>query len=55
MLEATSEVATLNGTVVLDFLLATGVAASTWTESKSDPTSLDSSGSKVKPDVGGEG
>ena len=55
VLEATSEVTTLNGTVVLDFLLATGVVASTWTESKMEPTSLDSSGSKEKPDVGGEG
>ena len=55
VLEATSEVATLNGTVVLDFLLAAGVVASTWAESKSDPASLDSSGSKAKPDVGGEG
>ena len=55
VLEATSEVSTLTGTVVLVFMLAANVAASTWSESKSDPTSLDSSGSKVKPDVGGEG
>lgn len=55
VLEATSEVTTLNGTVVLDFLLASGVVASTWTESKIEPTSVDSSGSKEKPDAGGEG
>ncbi len=55
VLEATSEVSTHSGTVVFVVLLASGVAASTWTESKSQPTSLDSSGSKEKPDVGGEG
>ena len=55
VLEATSEVSTHNGTVVFVVLLASGVAASTWTESKSQPTSLDSSGSKEKPDTGGEG
>lgn len=55
VLEATSEVTTLTGTVVLVFLLAASVAASTWSESKSESTSLDSSGSKVKPDEGGEG
>ncbi len=54
VLEATSEVSTHNGTVVYVVLLAAGVEASTWTESKSGPTSLDSSGSNEKPDVGGE-
>lgn len=55
VLEATSEVATHTGTVVYVVLLATGVEASTWTESKCEPTSLDSSGSKENPDTGGEG
>ena len=54
VLEVTSEVTTLTGTVVLVFLLAASVAASTWTEAKIEPTSLDSSGSKEKPDEGGE-
>lgn len=54
VLEATSEVATHNGTVVYVVLLAACVEASTWTESKTEPTSLDSSGSKEKPDEGGE-
>ena len=55
VLEATSEVSTHNGTVVYVVLLASYVAASTWTESKTEPTPLDSSGSKEKPDTGGEG
>lgn len=55
VVEATSEVSTHSGTVVFVILLASSVAVSTWTESKSQPTSLDSSGSKEKPDVGGEG
>ena len=54
VLEATSEVATLTGTVVLVFLLAATVADSTWTESKSEPTSLNSSSSTEEPDEGGE-
>jgi uncharacterized protein YbcI len=54
VLEATSEVSTHTGTVVYVVLLAASVEASTWTESKSEPTSLDSSGSKEKPDTGGE-
>ena len=55
VVEATSEVSTHSGTVVFVVLLASSVAASAWTESKSQPTSLDSSGSKEKPDTGGEG
>ncbi len=55
VLEATSEVSTQTGTVVYVVLLASGVEASAWTESKSEPTALDSSGSKEKPDTGGEG
>ena len=55
VLEATSEVSTHSGTVVFVVLLASGVAASAWTEAKSEPTSPDSSGSKEKPEVGGEG
>ena len=55
VLEATSEVSTHSGTVVFVVLLASSVAASAWTESKSPPTSLDSSGSKEKSEVGGEG
>lgn len=54
VLEATSEVSTQSGTVVYVVLLASNVEASTWTEAKSEPTSLDSSGSKEKPDEGGE-
>ncbi|TXT24109.1 MAG: hypothetical protein FD138_3127 [Planctomycetota bacterium] len=54
VLEATSEVATHSGTVVYVVLLASSVEASAWTEAKSEPTSLDSSGSKGKPDEGGE-
>ena len=55
VLEATSEVATHTGTVVYVVLLASSVEASTWTEAKSEPTSLDSSGSNEKSDTGGEG
>ena len=55
VLEATSEIATHTGTVVYVVLLVSSVEASTWTEAKSEPTSLDSSGSKEKRDVGGEG
>ena len=57
VLEATSEVATHTGTVVQVFLLAASVTASTWSESKtkSEPTSLGSSGGNRKSELGGEG
>ena len=56
VLEVTSEVATHTGTVVMVFLLAANVTASTWSESKtkSEPASLSSSGSGTKSEVGGE-
>ena len=56
VLEATSEVSALTGTVVQFFMLAASVAASTWSEStpKSDPAALSSAGVNGKPDIGGE-
>ena len=56
VLESTSEVSTLTGTVVQLFMLAASVAASTWSETtpKSDPASLKTSGVSGKPDIGGE-
>ncbi|MBC7815841.1 MAG: DUF2294 family protein [Planctomycetaceae bacterium] len=55
VLEATSEVATHTGTVVLVFLLAASVAASTWSESTSEPASPDQSSVNGEPALGGEG
>jgi uncharacterized protein YbcI len=55
VLEATSEVATHTGTVVLVFLLAESVTASTWSEPTSVSTSLGSTGGSEKLDLGGEG
>ena len=53
--EATSEVATHTGTVVLVFLLAASVGASTWSESmKSESTSRDPSCRNGEPALGGE-
>ena len=56
VLEATSEVATHTGTVVLVFLLAANVTASTWSETKtkSEPASVSSPRGSAKPELGGE-
>lgn len=56
VLEATSEVATHTGTVVLVFLLAGNVTASTWSETKTkvEPVSVGSPSSSTKPELGGE-
>ncbi len=56
VLEATSEVATHTGTVVLVFLLAANVTASTWSETKtkSEPASVSSPSGSAKSELGGE-
>lgn len=54
VLEATSEVATHTGTVVMVFLLAAAVAASTWTESTGKATLLNPAEDSEEPETGGE-
>lgn len=54
VLDATSEVALQSGTVVQVFLLATGTASSSWSESATGSTSLDPSHDNEGDDVGGE-
>lgn len=53
--EATSKVATQTGTVVYVIQLATDVAASTWSEPKSNPASLNAIHGNESPVLGGEG
>ena len=53
--EATSKVATQTGTVVYVIQLAAAVAASTWTEPKTEPQPLNVPRGSENPVLGGEG